>query len=240
MWFIAPVASFATAWGVAAAIVATNGGFGAGDLPEFAFWSLPPALLLHPLVARLATVSARWHAAVAFLAAGGVAAVLALAWTQIVGLALGPYILAFSFPVALCWLAGSAVGLAVDLVRHRPQLGQFSPLVLVVPAVLLLTLRPERPPDLLIEPSSLASQQDVNTLLGPLLNAPPTADFSTYNPVGIRTVSRADTEADTRIRVTFHVTSDRKLRREYIARIRASPLVASVTEVPVRQARGKK
>lgn len=236
MWFIAPVALFATAWGVAAAIVAANGGFGAGDLPEFAFWSLPPALLLHPLVARLAAVSARWHAAVVFLAAGGVAAVLALAWAQLVGLALGPYILAFSFPVALCWLAGSVVGLAVGLVRLRPQAGQFSPLVLVVPAVLLLTLvsvRPERPPDLLIEPSSLASQQEVADLLGPLLNAPTTPDLSTYNPVGIRTVSRADTEAGVRIRVTFHATSDRELRREYIARIRASPLVASATEVPV-------
>jgi hypothetical protein len=237
MWFIAPVASFATAWGIAAAIVASNGGFGAGDLPEFAFWSLPPALLLHPLVARLDSVSARWHAGLVFLAGGAVAAVLALAWAQLVALALGPYIMAFSFPVVLCWLAGSTIGLAVGLVRHRPQAGQLSPLVLVVPAVLLFTLviaRPQRPPDLLIEPSSLASQQDVATLLGPLLNAPPTPDLSTYNPVGIRTVSRADTEAGPRIRVTFHATSDRELRREYIARIRASPLVASVTEVPVR------
>ena len=233
MWLLAPAAFFAPAWGVAAAVVAANGGSGSGDLPAFALWSVPPALLLHPLIAGLALASARWHAGATFLAAGGVAAGFSVAWTQLVAFVLGPYILAFSFPVAFCWLAGSTVGLGVGLVRRRSRAGRFSPLVLVLPAGLLFTLlgaQPGRPPDLLIEPSSLASQQDINSLLGPLLHSPPTPDPSTYNPVGVRTVSAAGSH----IRVTFHATSDPELRQDYIAKIRASPLVASVAEVPVR------
>ncbi len=233
MWLLTPVAFFASAWGVAAAVVAANGGFGSGDLPAFALWSVPPALLLHPLTAGLALASARWHAGATFLAVGGVAAGFAVAWTQLVAFVLGPYVMAFSFPVAFCWLAGSIVGLGVGLARRRPRVGRFSPLVLVVPAGFLLILlgaQPKRPPDLLIEPSSQASQQDINSLLGPLLHSPPTPDRSTYNPVGVRTVSAAGSH----IRVTFHATSDAFLRREYIAKIRASPLVTSVAEVPAR------
>jgi hypothetical protein len=90
----------------AVAFLAANDWFGAGDLPAMVVWTLPLAGLIYlcfrPVSVRLERSSAVWH----YLTLVPLGGLVALGWTVGVALVLGGWILAFSFPVLFCWIAG--------------------------------------------------------------------------------------------------------------------------------------
>jgi hypothetical protein len=135
-------------FGVATGIVVAAGGFGAGDLAAFAAWTAPFSLATGGAAAALGPPLSRvgpW----AGLALAGLAAVaLAVLWTIAVGLLLGPFFLAFSFPVFPCWLAGAAAGLASgagagsEWQRTASVVALVAPVVVFVASTALLALAP--------------------------------------------------------------------------------------------------
>ena len=96
----------------AAAYVATRHGFGSGDLAAFAFWTAFLGALMAALAAPVLRRTARRGrvARTALAALAGLAA--GLAFTMAVAFALGPMVLAFSFPILPIWMGASAVALA--------------------------------------------------------------------------------------------------------------------------------
>lgn len=124
----------------AAVYVATNDGFGRGDLAGYAYWNLLFAgylfavgTILRPRV-RLARRGARLGSWLVIGATAG------FVWTWIVAGALGPSILAFSFPVLYLWTAAGAIGGVVMSLRAEPEVpSRGRPwLVLLVPPVALI------------------------------------------------------------------------------------------------------
>ena len=96
---------------VAVLMVALQGGFGAGDMWSFLFWTLPFAVGM----AVVGSLSMKLFCRLSFFIRYSVAALsgglLGFIWTFIVALVLGPWFGAFSFPVLLIWAAGGASGM---------------------------------------------------------------------------------------------------------------------------------
>ncbi len=103
--------------GLASLYVASNDGFGSGDLSAMAIWSIPLAIVcarILPMVHRRLWSRALVIRAILLLLTG---AVVGLTWTVIVSMLLGGWIFAFSFPVGLIWLiAGGLSGLFIAAV----------------------------------------------------------------------------------------------------------------------------
>ena len=106
----------------AAAYVATRHGFGSGDLAAFAFWTAFLGALMAALAAPVLRRTARRGrvARAALAALAGLAA--GLAFTMAVAFALGPMVLAFSFPILPIWTGACAVapGVVGTLRAGRP------------------------------------------------------------------------------------------------------------------------
>ena len=98
----------ATSLGTALVFLALNNWSGAGDMPAFIFWSLPPSaavfLMFRKLKPHLRDTAAFWRYALLSILGG----TLGFGWTVIAALLLGGWIAAFSVPVLLCWIAGGA------------------------------------------------------------------------------------------------------------------------------------
>ena len=137
---------------LAVAIVLAAGGFGAADLGAFLVWTLPFSVAIGLTAAALAPRLSRAGPVTGLALAGLVAVAAAVLWTIAVGLVLGPFVLAFSFPVFPCWIAGAAGGLAsalgvgADWRRTAVVAGVVAPLVVFVATAALLAFAP-RPVD---------------------------------------------------------------------------------------------
>jgi hypothetical protein len=136
--------------GLALGIVFAGGGFGTADLSAFVAWTLPFSLAIGAVAAALAARLSRAGPVVALVVAALLAAFAAVLWTIVVGLLL-QFVLAFSFPVFPCWLAGGGAGFASTLGvgsgwrRAAVVAGFVAPLVVfVATATALLALEPRR------------------------------------------------------------------------------------------------
>ncbi len=95
-------------------------GYGTGDIPAFAFWSLGISMLILFYVAWTSKRTFRRPIPLRIAYFVGVP-FIAFAWTIFVASALGPWMGAFSFPVFPCWLVGSCGGaIASCIVRPKP------------------------------------------------------------------------------------------------------------------------
>jgi hypothetical protein len=123
---------------VAAIVLTTVKGWGEDDIGAFLYWTVPFALLLG-LATRLA--GPRWPVPVAVVGAAA-----GLLWTVVVALLLGPFFLAFGFPVVLGWMAGGAVGLLAGMGLRSPRalriarVGAYGTLMLLVLLVALTSV----------------------------------------------------------------------------------------------------
>lgn len=224
-------------WLLAAGYVGFNHGFGSGDLPGFALWSALAGTAAYPCLHLFRTRTLAWRSGIAYATALALGTAYALAWTSVVSLVLGPWIMAFSFPVFACWLVGAVCAFLLCVVGSRPTTWAVALLLsALAPTAVLASLRaaaPEPPPDLLVVLAPDATPDQIEAAWH-LFQVAPTATPEGYNPEGIRTVSRSDTADQLRLRVTFHPSSDPKARRAVIARALASPLVAELLEVEDR------
>lgn len=101
---VLPLLGATICWLGAAALVQLNDGFGAGDLPSFAFWCAIFALYLVAVWWVGSSLLSRSRSAVRLLQASLLGAGSGFLFTLIVALGLGPWIGAYSFPVGLLWL----------------------------------------------------------------------------------------------------------------------------------------
>lgn len=105
---------------MAALVVAANDGFGAGDVPVFAFWSVLLAILIATLAPPVLRRLGRRRRPTAALLAALSGAAAGTVFTFAVALGLGPWVGAFSFPILYLWAAAGALGLASSALLLSP------------------------------------------------------------------------------------------------------------------------
>lgn len=106
---------------IALVLLAAGGGFSAGDLPVFAYWTVFLALLLGLLVRLFLQLAWRWNALLQYVVGTALGLVLGLGLTVGVAIALGPWFANFSFPVVYCWLPASVAGFEFAVSYHHPK-----------------------------------------------------------------------------------------------------------------------
>jgi hypothetical protein len=119
---LAGLASGTSAQLLATLYVRSREGFGSGDLSGYAIWNIAFAgfiVVLNTLLHRRLSLPKPGFRRLAWGIIGGFAG---LAWTWIVAETLGPWILAFSFPVLYIWsIAGIAGGLIMGQLPASPN-----------------------------------------------------------------------------------------------------------------------
>lgn len=94
--------------------LAFNQWFGAGDLSAMIIWSIPFTLLVGAVVNRSTARATRRSRGWQLMLLGLGPALLGVGWVLVAALVLGPWIGAFSFPIAIIWmLAGVLTGMVV-------------------------------------------------------------------------------------------------------------------------------
>ena len=221
---------------VAAAIVVTAGGFGADDLAAFLVWTLPFSVVVGVTTAALAPRLSRARPAVALALAGLVAVASAVLWTIAVALVLGPFVLAFSFPVFPCWVAGAASGLAsalgvgADWRRTAVVAGLVAPLVVFVATAALLAFAPR--------PAEADADIDVVAYFRGDVTAAQMTDFSETRLATLEGVEGISADyAEKALYIEFTPEATEAERGELVRRLEASPLVGRIErDVPPDEA----
>ena len=108
--FAVGIATIIGTLGFAAAYVALHDWLGRGDLIAMMTWSLPLACAVAELMTALSARVPRASATLAFALFVPSGAILGGLWTLLVAVVVGSWILAFSFPVLWCWVAGGFLG----------------------------------------------------------------------------------------------------------------------------------
>lgn len=90
--------------------VEAKNGFGSGDLPALAFWTVPLAIAVMFLFPFLIKLNGHGTVPERILGAMFLGALCGFANTILVGFMLGPFAGLFSFSVLLCWIIGGMVG----------------------------------------------------------------------------------------------------------------------------------
>jgi len=96
---------------VAGVKVASNRGYGAGDLLPFFIWTLPFAGVIALTKGKLTNSFRRLPVLPGYALAAATGIGLGLLWTYIVAFFVGAWFSAFSFPVLTCWIIGGASGM---------------------------------------------------------------------------------------------------------------------------------
>ena len=228
------VAFVAVSWLAATAYVARNDWFGSGDLSAFAFWSCLLAIPAYPALRVFDRWSVNWTAALAYSAAVVLGLAAGALATVVVAAILGGWIGAFSFPVFLCWLAGTLSSFAAVVLLRRPATWAAVLPTVVLPLVgtyFALQIAFAQPPDLLLHVEPAATSEQIETIWSEVLGTPHPSGRGHSSIEGVQVVSRADSETEARIRVGFVPGTSEERRAEVVQRVLESPLVARVSDV---------
>ena len=99
--------------------VVQRDGFGSGDLFPLVFWTFPLALglmFVGCLLNRLEEIPPLAIRMIIAVVLGGLCGFL---WTILVATWMGPWFSAFSFPMAMTWMIGGAIGLLIAEIALR-------------------------------------------------------------------------------------------------------------------------
>ncbi len=91
---------------IAAIIISRQHGFGRGDLPTFAFWTIPLAIALSVSGRSILSFFDRPRLALRVIYILFISVVVSFCWHYVVAVVLGPGIGMFSFPILYIWIAG--------------------------------------------------------------------------------------------------------------------------------------
>ncbi|HEX6576084.1 MAG TPA: hypothetical protein VF042_14040 [Gemmatimonadaceae bacterium] len=159
--------------GLALLFLAANDWFGAGDLSAMFVWTLPLAVLIHltfERVLRRLPSGSKFRTHLTLVVVGGIAGFV---WSVAAALMLGGWIAAFSFPVALWWLASAmfagVVAAAVSDAKSWGMATVFTVAVVICGVALTnYASTPERQIRVVLSPASTQSDQDLfwNTVVG--------------------------------------------------------------------------
>lgn len=226
---VAAFVAYVAALGSAVAYLATNEWFGASDLTAMAVYTAPLAALIFLFVrtswfqTRLTTVARYVVAAVAGLLVG-------MGWAVIVALLMGGWIMAFSFPVAICWMFGGVCGATAGAGLASPRTW-LAAAVLLVLASLGVTHQfryaQSPPPGIIVYLRSSATHEDVQSVWTEVLGFPTERGHQLKD--GISGVAAAGYSGDQpMLSVTFWKSTRRSRRDQLISEIRQSPFVERV------------
>lgn len=226
---VAAFVAYVTASGSAVAYLATNEWFGAGDLAAMAVYTAPLAALIF-LFVRASWFQDRLTTVARYVVAVAAGLLLGMAWTVIVAILLGGWILAFSFPVAVCWLFGGVCGAVAGAGLANPRTWSAAASLLVL-ASLGVTYQfhyaQSPPPGIVVYLQSSATHEDVQRVWTEVLGFPTGLGHQLKD--GISGVAAAGYSGDQRmLSVTFWKSTRRIRRDQLISEIRQSPLVERV------------
>jgi hypothetical protein len=215
--------------------LAGNDWFGAGDLPAMLAWSMPlgllEALFIGPAARRLRS-SSGWLQYGVLVLLGGIVAVL---WSLIAALLLGPWIGAFSFPVLFCWLAGGALGGvgAAAAANRRTWPVAVALAAAVVLALGQLSAYARAPaPRVRVVVRAEARPEEVQRVWTHVLGRPTGRGDEHSMLPGLQSVAAIGHEGESAVlEVSFRKGLSRAEREALVAQIRRSPLVARVDSV---------
>jgi len=194
-------------WAVAFGHVAENSWFGSGDLRPFAFWCVLPVVVLFPLLTWYARKLASTHGAVALTVSAIAGVLFGYGWTLLVARIMGGWIGSFSFPVALCWIAGGTASFVSVAMLRRPHLWIAG---LVLAAMLPVGLRIgsawafPQPPDAIILFAPGTTNDQVNHVWNEVLSTPHESGRGTWPLEGIKSLAASGDGTRPGIRVSFH------------------------------------
>jgi hypothetical protein len=159
------VTTMIAALGFATAYVATHDWFGRGDLAAMAIWSLPLSFAASGLMTALSARISRRSTGFAFAVLVPSGAILGVLWTLLAATILGGWILAFSFPVLLCWVAGGFLGGIAAALSIHPRSWPIAALLTLVGAVGILRIHtwasePERAIRVVLKPMATEGEVD--------------------------------------------------------------------------------
>ncbi len=223
------LASVLVSCGAAALYVWSNGWFGSGDLRAMLMWSLPLGLVMW-LVFRgpLSRARTPWR----YVAFAAIGAFIGAMWALIVALAMGAWIMGFSFPAMLCWvLGGAAGGIAVawsTQFRSWPIALSFFSLAVV--AFLEVNAYVERPaPQIQVVIKPRATPEEINRVWDEVLGRRTGRGAESAMLDGLTGVSETGYEGESVIlTATIRKTAGQREKDSLVALIRRSPLVARV------------
>jgi lysylphosphatidylglycerol synthetase-like protein (DUF2156 family) len=226
----------------AAAYLATNAWFGAGDLPAMIFWSLPLGLMiaatLSVLSRRLARTRTRWH----YVALVPIGATIGFSWTIAAAFILGGWIGAFSFPVLFCWVFGGVLGGIAAAWINQPRSWPTGLLLAVFALAALGRLNvyaqaPEPRVRVILKPG--ATSAEVQRVWNEVLGHPIGRGDEHYMLPELSSVSASGYDGKSAVlTVAIRKSTSQRQRDSLVALIRSSPLVVRVANVPARDTSG--
>ncbi|HEY9426509.1 MAG TPA: hypothetical protein VIR34_05090 [Gemmatimonadaceae bacterium] len=195
------------------------------EYPFLLLWSVPPALIVYP-VARLLRGGVAARAALGVVLGIGIG----VAWTAAAYVQSGGYLLAADFPVFWCWTWGAVAGILTAGVPHTRRGSIAAAVALMVVAswsgaAWWRASRPTLAVDVLLQPST--TPDDVERVWQEVLGRPhPGGGYALLE--GVRSIARADTADIPRLLVDMDTFASEADSATLDARLRHSPLVASV------------
>jgi hypothetical protein len=230
------LAAFSTelfAVGIATTYLATNNWFGAGDLPAMVIWSLPLVLLAYFSFRTATRRMVSLPEGVRYLALPLIGALLGIITTGLASLILGPWILAFSFPVLFCWVVAGFLGGVVAAWLMSPETWRIAVALttLIIFALVRASVYAQTPePRLRVVLAPGLNSDDVNRFWQEVIGSPGPHPGEHSLLDGISGAGVADYDNGSPVIVVSlrkHLRADR--RDVILARIRQSPLVRSAS-----------
>lgn len=239
--FIVGLATEIGALAAATSYVAAHQGFGRGDLPALAFWSVPLMLGLALLLPRLARRFSTAGAAVTSLVMIAAGIFAGLLWSIAAALILGPWIAAFSFPLLFVWTAGGLLGGVTAAAVLRPGSWAIAVTTVLLASFGMRRVDTYRPPPesairVVLVPNATAGQVD-EVLTAVLSRRTGRGDEHYFLP-GVSSMGGAPREGTSPVIVAqFERGTSQRTRDHVIAIVRRSPLVLRVDVDTTREGR---
>jgi MFS family permease len=218
--------------GGATLVLAAQDWFGAGDLRALLLWSTIGATLIKGAVGALTTRSIHWGATLASAAHGVAGALFGVAWLKLVAWYLGPWIMAFSFPVGTIWFIAAVVAFVIAAILTHPDGWRPGVGALVVPiAFWFVTVRvvTAKPPDIVVTLKAGVSDEQRESVWSDVLGHPAGHGGHDLLP-GIASVSAWGTKDRSGYRVGFEPGTRQKGRDDLVEEVKRSPLVDRVED----------
>jgi len=217
----------------ATVVLAVQDWFGAGDLRAMVLWSTFGATLVFGAVRALGTRSVRWSATKASVVHGVGGLVFGVGWLRLVMGVLGPWILAFSFPVGTIWVIAALVGFGSAALVAHPRRWRLAVVTTLVPIVLWVVgvrLATATPSDIVVTLKVGVSHEQRESVWDDVLGRPSARGSGHDLLPDIQSVSAFDTDDRCRYRVSFQPGTRKKRRDEIVQEVERSPLVDRVQD----------
>jgi hypothetical protein len=227
-------AVFVAASMIGGAALAALRGRGFGDLRAFFFWTLPGAGLVLLVAGLLSSATRGLTSLVAVVVHAVAGTALGFAWTLAAAASLGPWMRAFSFPVAPIWTIAGALGLIGAVISCRPRSWPLAVLAACIPVVTVVVITRSVPPPPLQAIVTLvegATHGDAAVVVNTVISRPEPGKKGVRPLLGISTLGPWDVGGRKRFKLGFHRSTTAERRTEILREIAASPLVAGVEDV---------